>query len=256
MNNVLPGELGASSSINNYKIVIIGDIGVGKTSILSRFRYGSFESEYMPTLGIDFFSKNLFFEDKTIRLILWDTAGQERFRSLIPSYLKNADCIIIVFDITNKESFNSLNKWLSDCKNNAGEGTIFIICGNKSDLKYKRMVSENEINEYIKKEGLIYNECSAKNGEGIKELFNMIAKYLGEANFVKSESINIDYKNVSNENNNVNDKKVEQSKSNSIIINENKKGNENQINNITNSKANNIIITSEKNEKKKRKLCC
>ena len=143
MNNFLPDELGASSSIDNYKIVLIGDINVGKTSILSRFRYGSFESDYMPTLGIDFFSKNLFFEDKTIRLILWDTAGQERFRSLIPSYLKNADFIIIVFDITNKESFLSLNKWLTDAKNNASENTIYVICGNKIDLKERRTVNAN-----------------------------------------------------------------------------------------------------------------
>ena len=181
MNNFLPDEIGASSSIDNYKIVIIGDINVGKTSILSRFRYGSFESEYMPTLGIDFFSKNLFFEDKTIRLILWDTAGQERFRSLIPSYLKNADCIIIVFDITNKESFLSLNKWLTDAKNNASENTIYVICGNKIDLKERRTVNENEINEYIEKNtGVIYMECSAKNGQGIKDLFNVIAKNLGK----------------------------------------------------------------------------
>jgi Ras-related protein Rab-6A len=211
MNNVLTGEIGASSSIDTYKIVVLGDISVGKTSILSRFRYGVFEPEYMPTLGIDFFSQNLFYEDKTIRLILWDTAGEERFRSLIPSYLKNADCIIIVFDITNKDSFNSLNKWLTDSKNNASEGTIYIICGNKSDLKEKRTVNENEIDEYIKKNELIYVECSAKNGEGIKDLFNTVAKNLGEVNFAKSDyAVNVDL-------NNVNEVKTEQSKSNYII---------------------------------------
>ena len=211
MNNVLTGEIGASSSIDTYKIVVLGDISVGKTSILSRFRYGIFEPEYMPTLGIDFFSQNLFYEDKTIRLILWDTAGEERFRSLIPSYLKNADCIIIVFDITNKDSFNSLNKWLTDSKNNASEGTIYIICGNKSDLKEKRTVNENEIDEYIKKNELIYVECSAKNGEGIKDLFNTVAKNLGEVNFAKSDyAVNVDL-------NNVNGVKTEQSKSNYII---------------------------------------
>ena len=210
MNNVLTGEIGASSSIDTYKIVVLGDISVGKTSILSRFRYGIFEPEYMPTLGIDFFSQNLFYEDKTIRLILWDTAGEERFRSLIPSYLKNADCIIIVFDITNKDSFNSLNKWLTDSKNNASEGTIYIICGNKSDLKEKRTVNENEIDEYIKKNELIYVECSAKNGEGIKDLFNTVAKNLGEVNFAKSDyAVNVDL-------NNVNEVKTEQSKSNYI----------------------------------------
>ena len=245
MNNVLPEELGASSSLDNYKIVLLGDINVGKTSILSRFRYGSFEPEYMPTLGIDFFSKNLFLEDKTIRLILWDTAGQERFRSLIPSYLKNANCIIIVFDITNKDSFNSLNKWLSDAKNNASEDTIFVICGNKIDLKEKRTVSENEINEYINKNELIYKECSAKNGQGIKDLFNTVAKYLGEANFAKSEYVNVDFNNI----NNIEDK--DNSKTNYLIKN-NLIENENQTKDI----INNSQLNEVKNTKRKKLFCC
>ena len=243
MNNVLTGEIGASSSIDTYKIVVLGDISVGKTSILSRFRYGVFEPEYMPTLGIDFFSQNLFYEDKTIRLILWDTAGEERFRSLIPSYLKNADCIIIVFDITNKDSFNSLNKWLTDSKNNASEGTIYIICGNKSDLKEKRTVNENEIDEYIKKNELIYVECSAKNGEGIKDLFNTVAKNLGEVNFAKSDyAVNVDL-------NNVNEVKTEQSKSN-YIINKNFFVEENQKKKKKTTKINNVSF------KKKKFHCC
>ena len=248
MNNFLPDELGASSSIDNYKIVLIGDINVGKTSILSRFRYGSFESDYMPTLGIDFFSKNLFFEDKTIRLILWDTAGQERFRSLIPSYLKNADCIIIVFDITNKESFLSLNKWLTDAKNNASENTIYVICGNKIDLKERRTVNENEINEYIKKNtGVIYMECSAKNGQGIKDLFNVIAKNLGENNFAKSDF------NVRSGNSDINDNKIEQSDSNYII--KQKFGEKENGKNDNNIKGN-VELNSKKNNKKKKFICC
>ena len=249
MNNFLPDELGASSSIDNYKIVLIGDINVGKTSILSRFRYGSFESDYMPTLGIDFFSKNLFFEDKTIRLILWDTAGQERFRSLIPSYLKNADCIIIVFDITNKESFLSLNKWLTDAKNNASENTIYVICGNKIDLKERRTVNENEINEYIEKNtGVIYMECSAKNGQGIKDLFNVIAKNLGENNFAKSDF------NVRSGNSDINDNKIEQSDSN-YIIKQNFRENNNKKNDNNNIKGN-VELNNKKNNKKKKFICC
>ena len=252
MNNVLTGELGATSSINNYKIVVIGDINVGKTSILSRFRYGSFEQSYMPTLGIDFFTKNLFYEDKTIRLILWDTAGQERFRSLIPSYLKNADCIIIVYDITNKDSFNSLTHWLNDAKNNTIEGTIFVICGNKIDLKEKRVVTNEEIDEYIKKENLLYVECSAMNGEGIKELFNLIAKNLGESNFAKSEYINIDFSKKGNN--------KEDSLSNYTIKSINEKNQTEEYKNniqLTNAQLNeNKTNVTKKKKKKKLKYCC
>jgi Ras-related protein Rab-6A len=248
MNNVLTGEIGATSSINNYKIVVIGDINVGKTSILSRFRYGSFEQSYMPTLGIDFFTKNLFYEDKTIRLILWDTAGQERFRSLIPSYLKNADCIIIVYDITNKDSFNSLAHWLDDAKNNTVEGTIFVICGNKIDLKEKRVVTNEEIDEYIKKENLLYVECSAQNGEGIKELFNLIAKNLGESNFAKSEYINIDFSKNDN-------KLKEDNKSNYILKNKNNNNQTEEYKNSTQLTTDNLQ-EKKKVTKKKKKFCC
>ena len=245
MNNVLTSELGSAANISNYKIVVIGDINVGKTSILTRFRYGTFEKEYSPTLGIDFFTKNLFYEDKTIRLNLWDTAGQERFRALIPSYLKNAHCIIIVYDITNKESFNSLNHWLNDAKENTIEGTIFVICGNKIDLKEKRVVKIDEINEYIKKNDLIYVECSAQNGEGIKDLFNVIAKNLGESNFAKSEYIDIDFKNYEN-------RGREDCKSNYNI----KVPNNNINDELDNKVVVNTNLNENKNIKKKKKFCC
>ena len=101
-NNFMVNESGNSANIENYKIVIIGDQHVGKTSILSKYKYESLEEGYAPTVGIDFLTKDVFLEDKTIRLIMWDTAGQERFKSLIPSYLKNAHCIILTFDITKK----------------------------------------------------------------------------------------------------------------------------------------------------------
>jgi len=250
MNNVLAGELGASGSINNYKIVIIGDISVGKTSILSQFRYGSFDQAYLPTLGIDFFTKNFFYEDKTIRLILWDTAGQERFRSLIPSYLKNANCIVIVYDITNKDSFNSLNRWLKDAKQNVPEETIFVICGNKIDLKEKRVVTNEEIDNYIQKNNLIYVECSALSGEGIKELFNLIAKNLGESNFVKSEDNYIDYSSYIMDSQLKTDGLIDNNYSSEKNKDEEK--NENRINNSKNNSEKRKI--SKKMNKKKK--CC
>ena len=152
-NNILAGsamvnETGTSSNIENYKIAIIGNQHVGKTTILSRYKYETTDDTYAPTVGIDFLTKNVFLEDKTIRLIMWDTAGQERFKSLIPSYLKNANCVILTYDITDKSSFTSLNKWLSDAKDNVVEGTFIILCGNKIDLNNKRVVTKEEAEKF------------------------------------------------------------------------------------------------------------
>jgi len=178
-NNILAGsamvnETGTSSNIENYKIAIIGNQHVGKTTILSRYKYETTDDTYAPTVGIDFLTKNVFLEDKTIRLIMWDTAGQERFKSLIPSYLKNANCVILTYDITDKSSFTSLNKWLSDAKDNVVEGTFIILCGNKIDLNNKRVVTKEEAEKFAEENKIAYAETSATTGEGINELFNTI----------------------------------------------------------------------------------
>ena len=173
-NNIIIDESGSSSQIENYKIVIIGDQHVGKTSILSKYQYETIEEGYAPTVGIDFITKNVFLEDKTIRLIMWDTAGQERFKSLIPSYLKNAHSIILTYDITSKSSFSSLPKWIEDIKNHVQEGIFFVLCGNKLDLKNKRQVSFDEADKFAKNNNLTYVETSAISGEGIKKLFDII----------------------------------------------------------------------------------
>ena len=173
-NNIIINESGSASQIENYKIVIIGDQHVGKTSILSKYKYETIEEGYAPTVGIDFITKNVFLEDKTIRLIMWDTAGQERFKSLIPSYLKNAHSIILTYDITSKSSFSSLPKWIEDIKNHVQEGIFFVLCGNKLDLKNKRQVSFEEAEKFAQNHNLTYIETSAISGEGIKKLFDVI----------------------------------------------------------------------------------
>ena len=167
-------ESGSSSNIENYKIAIIGNQHVGKTTILSRYKYETTDDSYAPTVGIDFLTKNVFLEDKTIRLIMWDTAGQERFKSLIPSYLKNANCVILTYDITEKSSFSALGKWLSDVKDNVVEGTFIILCGNKIDLNNKRVISKEEGEIFAKENNIAFAETSATTGQGIDELFNTI----------------------------------------------------------------------------------
>ena len=172
--STMVNESGSSSNIENYKIAIIGNQHVGKTTILSRYKYETTDDSYAPTVGIDFLTKNVFLEDKTIRLIMWDTAGQERFKSLIPSYLKNANCVILTYDITDKSSFSALGKWLSDVKDNVVEGTFIILCGNKIDLNNKRVIPKEEGEKFAKENNIAFAETSATTGQGIDELFNTI----------------------------------------------------------------------------------
>ena len=172
--NSMVNDAGPSSDIESYKIAIIGNQHVGKTTILSRYKYETTDDSYAPTVGIDFLTKNVFLEDKTIRLIMWDTAGQERFKSLIPSYLKNANCVILTYDITEKSSFNALGKWLSDAKDNVVEGTFIILCGNKIDLNNKRVITKEEGEKFAKENNIAFAETSATTGQGINELFNTI----------------------------------------------------------------------------------
>ena len=190
-NNSIVNESSASSQIENYKIVIIGDQHVGKTSILSRYKYEVIETVYAPTVGIDFLTKNVFLEDKTVKLIMWDTVGQERFKSLIPSYLKNANCIILVYDISNKSSFISLNKWLIDAKEYVNEKTLFVICGNKLDLK--RAVTRKEAEDFSNEKNIpLFIEVSALTGEGINDLFNNIVKTFCNRENIANSEIKID----------------------------------------------------------------
>ena len=107
---------GTGDSFNNplrkFKLVFLGEQSVGKTSLITRFMYDSFDNTYQATIGIDFLSKTMYLEDRTVRLQLWDTAGQERFRSLIPSYIRDSTVAVVVYDITNANSFHQTSKWI------------------------------------------------------------------------------------------------------------------------------------------------
>ena len=169
---------------------------MGKTTILSRYKYETTDDSYAPTVGIDFLTKNVFLEDKTIRLIMWDTAGQERFKSLIPSYLKNANCVILTYDITDKSSFTALGKWLSDVKDNVVEGTFIILCGNKIDLNNRRVISKEEGEKFAKENNIAFAETSATTGQGINELFNTILSNFCEVPMENKENKEDDLDNI------------------------------------------------------------
>jgi Ras-related protein Rab-6A len=120
----------------------------------------------------------MYLEDKTIRLQLWDTAGQERFRSLIPSYIRDSSVAVIVYDISNRESFENTTKWLEDIRSERGDDVCICIVGNKTDLADKRVVSLEEGEEKAKREGVLFIETSAKASYNIKGLFRKLARAL------------------------------------------------------------------------------
>merc|ERR1719183_700875 len=173
-----PGAVATVAPLAKYKLVFLGDQSVGKTSIITRFMYDTFDNNYQATIGIDFLSKTMYLEDRTVRLQLWDTAGQERFRSLIPSYIRDSSGAIVVYDVTNRASFLNTTKWIEDVRQERGSDVIIVLVGNKTDLTDRRQVSPEEGEEKAKESGVMFIETSAKAGHSIKALFRQLAAAL------------------------------------------------------------------------------
>mmetsp|Transcript_20228 Transcript_20228/g.29373 ORF Transcript_20228/g.29373 Transcript_20228/m.29373 type:complete len:195 (-) Transcript_20228:433-1017(-) len=172
---------GASSSVPpmaKYKLVFLGDQSVGKTSIITRFMYDKFDNNYQATIGIDFLSKTMYLEDRTVRLQLWDTAGQERFRSLIPSYIRDSSVAVVVYDVVNRTTFLNTTKWIEEVRTERGSDVILVLVGNKTDQIDKRQVSTEEGEAKAKEFDIMFIETSAKAGFNVKALFRKIAAAL------------------------------------------------------------------------------
>lgn len=168
----------APSPLAKYKLVFLGDQSVGKTSIITRFMYDKYDNTYQATIGIDFLSKTMYLEDRTVRLQLWDTAGQERFRSLIPSYIRDSSVAVVVFDVTNRQSFLNTARWIQEVRAERGSDVIIFLVGNKTDLVDKRQVSIEEGDAKARECNVSFIETSAKAGLNIKALFRKIAASL------------------------------------------------------------------------------
>uniref|UniRef100_A0A6V3R6Y2 Uncharacterized protein n=1 Tax=Lotharella globosa TaxID=91324 RepID=A0A6V3R6Y2_9EUKA len=158
-----------------YKLVFLGDESVGKTSIITRFMYDTFDQTYKVTVGIDFVSRFVYLKDQVVRLQLWDTAGQERFRALIPSYIRDSAVAIITYDVTNRKTFMNTKRWLQDVRDERGDDVVIMLCGNKTDATENRQVSAEEGEAEAKKQGIMFIETSAKAGFNVKALFHSIA---------------------------------------------------------------------------------
>ena len=183
------------------QILLIGDSSVGKTSLIQRYANGIFKEEYLATVGLDFYTKQETINNINVLVRLWDTAGQERFKSLTPNYFKNAEGVIITYDITSSQSFENLKFWINSIKTNLGEKNIIIpiiIVGNKLDKEDMRDITREEAEKFAKENKYKYFETSAKTGEGvddaIRDLVNQVLEkseqFEEERNERKSIKIN------------------------------------------------------------------
>lgn len=160
-----------------FKIVLVGESAVGKSCLIAKYIKNTFQSNFVATLGGAFSRKEVYIRelDKTIKFDVWDTAGQEKYRSIAKMYYKDANAAIIVYDITREESFLEIKKfWFNEVKENSPESTVIAIAGNKKDLYEYEEVSKDEGETFAFSQGAIFKETSAKEGDGINELFKMI----------------------------------------------------------------------------------
>jgi len=172
-----PNEQRANNDMISAKLVLLGNSGTGKTSLALRYVENTFVHEQTPTIGACFMTKRISLPNSTLKLQIWDTAGQERFRSMAPMYYRNASAAILVYDISVAETFENVQHWVKELKSTMHFSDIVIaLAGNKIDLESNREVSRQMAEEYAKTIGATVYETSAKDNQGVEELFGDIAK--------------------------------------------------------------------------------
>lgn len=159
----------------NIKLLLIGDSGVGKTCLMLQYAENTFSTTFITTVGIDYKYKWLNIDNKRIRLELWDTAGQERFKAITTSYLRGAQGILLVYDVTDKKSFQHVNTWMSQIKDYADLDVDLILIGNKCDLADDRQVTVEEGRQLAAQYGIHFHETSAKNNVDVEPSFLDVA---------------------------------------------------------------------------------
>jgi len=165
------------TNFKKFKLVFLGDQSVGKSSIISRYVYDTFENSLNPTIGVDFVIKSVYSGDNTYKIHFWDTAGQERFKSLIPSYIKDCQVAIMVYDVNSRSSFDNIDSWYENIKNERGDDIIFGLLGNKIDLDNRQVTTEEGFKKAEKINGL-FQEVSAKTGDNINPFFKLVLETL------------------------------------------------------------------------------
>lgn len=171
----IPHEVYSNRTIYQFKIILIGDMSVGKTSLVNRFMGFEFSENYTCTISADFKIKSLSIDPSTgAELTVWDTCGQEKYRSITRQYFKDVHGIVLVYDVHNDNSFNGLSSWLDEIKNNCNKDVSIVLVGNKIDLDDRKILKEQG-NDFASKNGMMYVETSSKEGININSPFEKLA---------------------------------------------------------------------------------
>ena len=186
MNSATPNSDNSYEFI--FKVLLLGNSNVGKSSLFLRFVDDIWNDTFVPTIGVDFKIKTLEIDDKKIKMQIWDTAGQERFKNIIASYYRGAHGILLIYDITDKDSFKNLQNWLIEIEKNANKNVLKVLIGNKSDLEEKRVITINEGKEFADTYGLKFIETSAKKNRNVNEAFETLGREIMASNSDKKLS--------------------------------------------------------------------
>lgn len=157
-----------------FKVVLIGDSGVGKSNLLSRFTRNEFNLESKSTIGVEFATRSIQVEGKTVKAQIWDTAGQERYRAITSAYYRGAVGALLVYDITKHLTYESVERWLKELYDHADPHIVVMLVGNKTDLESERSVPSEEAQDFAEKNGLLYLETSALESTNVEAAFNNV----------------------------------------------------------------------------------
>jgi len=176
-----PAKQAASEKTYTFKVLTIGDCGVGKSSLMLRYVKGIFQEEPVDSVGYDSLDKTTTVDNKTCNLRIWDTAGQQRFSTITSSYYRGAHIILVVFDLTKTQSFENVQQWLLEVDRYASDTSQKLVVGTKTDLESEKMVNADDVGQFCSNRGLTYVETSAKTGHQVDYVFNTACHEMLEA---------------------------------------------------------------------------